>query len=48
MGRKSLLTDRYSQIIQKEQGEIKDLLKEWEHENSVPLAFIETIKGCQE
>ena len=42
-GGRSLLTDRYSEYIDRSDGKLEDLLKEWNEEHHVPDAFAERL-----
>lgn len=43
-GGKSLLTDRYVDVIAKESDNVQDMLKEWVYENNVPKAYKEILE----
>lgn len=43
-GGRSLLTDRYADVIAKESDNVQDMLKEWVYENNVPEAYKEILE----
>ena len=47
-GGKSLLTDRYSDQLQKVFYDVKEMLAEWNEENMVPDAYLEKVRNAIE
>ena len=45
-GGKSLLTERYKDIILQEQDELETLLSGWEEENNLPVVYADMLKTC--
>ncbi len=47
-GGKSLLTEKYKDVIMAEPSRVEDMLNEWVEENNVPEACQKILKGCME
>lgn len=45
-GGKSLLTERYKDIILQEQDELETLLSGWEEENNLPVVYADMLRTC--
>ena len=45
-GGKSLLTERYKDIILQEQDELETLLSGWEEENNLPAVYADMLRTC--
>lgn len=47
-GGKSLLTDKYNDIIMQEPGSMQEMLSEWADENNVPVKYRNILERCME
>ncbi len=45
-GNRSLLSDRYAEYIDGQAGDVKDMLKEWSDEHSVPDEIAKTVRAA--